>query len=53
MLAPTNLQELLVFLGMIRYYRQFFKDIAQLSGPLNHLQRDVPFNWEPAQQEYL
>lgn len=48
--APSNLGELRVFLGIMRYYRQFIEDFAQLSELLVHLLRGVPIEWGPDQQ---
>lgn len=44
--APTNVQELRSFLGLINYYGKFIPDLASVLGPLNNLlRRDVRWKW--------
>lgn len=45
--ALTKLQEVQVFLGMMGHYWRFIKYFDQISEPLIHLLRGVPFEWGP------
>lgn len=50
-LAPTNPQDIRIFLGLINYYRSFIRDCARLSLPLNDLLgKGVPFVWTALHQ---
>ena len=44
--APTNLQELRSFLGLLNYYRKFIPNLSTLIHPLNQLlQADRKWSW--------
>ena len=44
--APTNVQELRSFLGLLNYYGKFIPNLASLLHPLNTLlHRDCPWKW--------
>ena len=50
--APTNVQELRSFLGLINYYGEFIPNAATILAPLNRLLRkDVKWEWTPACQQ--
>ena len=43
----NNRKELERFLGMVVYYRQFIKDMSDISEPLNRLRRKgQPYKWD-------
>ncbi|KAA3483666.1 DNA/RNA polymerase superfamily protein [Gossypium australe] len=43
---PKNVSEILSFLGLACYYRQFVKDFSTIATPLTRLlQKDVRFEW--------
>ena len=49
--APTNVQELRSFLGLINYYRKFIPNAATILAPLNQLLRKgIKWNWSTACQ---
>ena len=44
--APTNLKELMSFLGMVNYYREFIPNFSSLAVPLTQLTRhDTPWDF--------
>ena len=44
---PKDKKELGRFLGMVNFYREFIKDMAELAEPLNRLRREgQPFEWD-------
>ena len=44
--TPTNLKEIMAFLGLINYFSEFIKDLASIAEPLRKLTRkDTPFDW--------
>ena len=50
--APTNVQELRSFLGLINYYGKFIPNAATILAPLNRLLRkDAKWNWTTACQQ--
>jgi transposase InsO family protein len=64
--VPTNLTEVLSFLGFVGFYRRFLKNFSRVAKPLNDLNQGagkvgrkkklrkklaVPFVWGPKQQE--
>ena len=45
---PEDLSQLRSFLGAIKYYGKFIKDMKDLRGPLDELTKnDVKFDWQP------
>ena len=52
--APTNVQELRSFLGLVNYYGKFIQNAATILAPLNNLLRkDVPWRWtQPCQRSF-
>jgi Reverse transcriptase (RNA-dependent DNA polymerase) len=50
--TPGNLRELRRFLRFANFYRQFIKDFAKLTRPLNNLtKKDAPWTWNINQQQ--
>ena len=50
--APTNIQELRSFLGIIDYYEKFIPNAATILAPLNQLLcKDAKWNWSTACQQ--
>ena len=46
---PENLQQLKSFLGLVKYYARFVKDLADIAAPLHQLtHKGVPFVWSKA-----
>ena len=46
MQLPTMPKQVLVFLGLVRYYRKFIKGFAKITQPLTMLtQQQVKFKW--------
>ena len=44
---PKDKKELGRFLGMVNFYGEFIKDMAELAEPLNRLRREgQPFEWD-------
>lgn len=49
---PVNVAALRVFLGLINYYRRFFKDMSRTCQPLySLLKKDVPWGWGQEQEQ--
>ena len=49
--APTNLQQVQAFLGLVGFYRRFIKNFSGIARPLHELMRGgVPFEWTPKRQ---
>ena len=49
--APTSLQELRAFLGMIRYYSRFLPRLSTVAAPLYKLEKkDAMWEWGESQQ---
>ena len=49
---PQNVKEILSFLCLASYYRQYVKGFATITGPLHRLtKKDVVFHWTPKCQE--
>ena len=47
---PTNLQQVLSFLGLAGFYRRFVKDFSTIASPLHTLsKKNAPFAWGPSQ----
>jgi len=43
---PTNITEVISFLGLVGYYRRFVKDFPKIASPLtNLLKKVVKFEW--------
>ena len=50
--APTNVNELRSFLGMVQYYSRFLPNLATELSPLHHLLKDrTPWMWTSECQE--
>ena len=50
--APTDVNGVRRFLGMIKYLSRFSKNLSELCEPLNNLLRkDVAFMWSPLQEK--
>lgn len=48
--APSNLTQVLSFLGLANYYRKFIEGFAEMARPLHDLtKKDVPFVFGPLQ----
>ena len=46
--APTNLQQLRSFLGLLNYYGRFLPMLSTVIRPLNHLlSKDTTWKWTP------
>ena len=49
--APTDVNQVRSFVGLVQYFRRFIKDLATHLGPLTNLtKKDVPFAWDAACQ---
>ncbi|MCP3666702.1 MAG: DDE-type integrase/transposase/recombinase, partial [Gammaproteobacteria bacterium] len=45
--SPSNIHEVLQFLGFCNFISQFIRDYAELTEPLHRLTRkDIPFEWD-------
>ena len=52
--APSNVKEVLAFLGMVNFYQDFLPNLSRVAEPLRALTRkDVPFDWTPSCQKAL
>eukprot|EP00112_Aurelia_sp_Birch-Aquarium-sp1_P008079 Seg1885.5 transcript_id=Seg1885.5/GoldUCD/mRNA.D3Y31 product="Retrovirus-related Pol polyprotein from transposon 17.6" pseudo=true protein_id=Seg1885.5/GoldUCD/D3Y31 len=45
---PTTKKDLKRFLGLAGFYRNFIKDFAEISKPLNKLTSEVVYQWDPS-----
>jgi hypothetical protein len=51
MKVPTNIPELMSFLGLIQFYAKFMSNLSDLTEPLYRLTRsNVKWEWSPACQ---
>ena len=49
--APTNVDELRRYLGIVNYLNKFIPNSATVLAPLQNLsKKDVPWNWSESQQ---
>jgi hypothetical protein len=47
--APTNVSDILSFLGLAAYYQRFIEGFSRISKPMAELlEKDKQFNWMPA-----
>ena len=45
--APTNVKQILGFLGMAGYYRRFIEGFSKIAGPMTKLlKKNAPFIWD-------
>ena len=45
-LAPTNVSEVRIFLGLVTFYSKFVPNLATMAAPIYQLTRkNVPFDW--------
>ena len=52
MKAPTNIEDLQSFLGVVKYLNRFSANFVQIAEPLQRLcKKDTVFAWESQQQE--
>ena len=52
--TPKSQRDVQSFLGLLNFYRRFFKDFAMIAKPLTNLTGKAPFQWgDPEQQSFV